>query len=187
MNAFLEDARLVELFWARDEAAIAESDAKYGSRLKQVSFNILSSHEDSEECLNDTYLKAWLSIPPQRPCYLFAYLGRIIRNLSFNVLEKRHALKRGGDTLLTELTECIPSQATVEHEIDALELTELLVRWLKGLPAHERILFLRRYWYGDSLRELSDAGQLPARLLSGRLFRLRKALRKFLEQEGVAI
>ena len=190
MNEIMDDQQIIELFWKRDEAAISGSHAKYGIPLKRISFRILSSHEDSEECLNDTYMKAWTSIPPQRPGCLFAYLGRIIRNLSLNRWQKNRAEKRGGPAnclLLSELSECIPSPRTVEHETDETFLTETLVSWLRGLPAGSRVLFLRRYWYGDSLSELAEACGIPVGRLAGRMFRLRKSLKIFLEKEGITL
>lgn len=185
----MNDLQIIELFWKRDEAAIEKSDAKYGRLLHRISFNILSNKEDSEECVNDTYVKAWTSIPPQKPCRLSAYLGRITRNLSLNRWYENHAKKRGDNTtiLLSELSDCVPAPQTVEDEIDGTLLTEAITHWLEALPQNDRVLFLRRYWFGDSLTLLADACKTTPNKLSGHMFRLRKSLKKHLEKEGITI
>ena len=190
MNEIMDDQQIIELFWKRDEAAISGSHAKYGVPLKRISFRILSSHEDSEECLNDTYMKAWTSIPPQRPGCLFAYLGRIIRNLSLNRWQKNRAEKRGGPAnclLLSELSECIPSPRTVEHETDETFLTETLVSWLRSLPAGSRVLFLRRYWYCDPTRAIARRCGVSEGKVRVTLHRTRQKLRVYLEERGVRV
>lgn len=114
----MEDMQIVKLFWSRDEAAIRETNAKYGGLLHTIALNILSNHEDSEECVSDTYSKAWNAMPPQKPNSLAAYLGRIVRNLSINRWYEHRAQKRynGADVLLSELSECVPSTNNVEKE-----------------------------------------------------------------------
>lgn len=185
----MKDEQIVALFWEKDEAAIRNSDAKYGKTLHRISFNILSNREDSEECVNDTYVKAWNAIPPNRPVRLLAWLGRITRNLSLNRFYENHAGKRGGQAavLLSELSDCIPAGQTVEEEIEGKLLTEAIVRWLEDRSGEERALFLGRYWFGDSLASLAAlTGTDPGRL-AGRMFRLRQSLKDALEKEGISI
>ncbi|MCL2462985.1 MAG: sigma-70 family RNA polymerase sigma factor [Defluviitaleaceae bacterium] len=184
----MEDGQIVALYLRRDAAAISESDAKYGRLLKTISYNILSSREDSEECVSDAYVKAWNSIPPQQPSSLFAYLGRIARNLSLNRWHENRAQKRGGAALiLTELTDCVPSAASVEASVEAAELSAAVTRWLNALPQDDRVLFLRRYWYGERLDSLAKACGVAQNRLAGRMFRLRGKLKSALEKEGITL
>ncbi len=201
----MDDSQIIALFWNRDPSAIRESQQKYGKPLLHISFQILFCMEDSEECVNDTYYRAWSSIPPQKPNSLFAYLGRIVRNLSINLWYRNHAQKRGGGhpVLLSELTECIPDrvsskpfvypmsyhekESSVEQQLEHQFLTETISQWLSRLPSHDRILFIRRYWYGDSIKQMADEYGLSPGNLSGRLHRLRKKLKTFLEHEGIIL
>ena len=184
----MEDMKIVELFWERDESAINHCSDKYGKWLRTIAYNILLNREDSEECENDTYVKAWNAIPPARPQILKAYLGRIIRNLSINRIEEKCAKKRGGDNLLlSELSECIPSDTSVEAQIELKELTDLIATWLGGLIKEERIIFVRRYWFGDSVKVIAADLKATPNRISGTLFRLRKSLKERLEKEGQII
>lgn len=185
----MEDLKIINLYWSRDEAAISETNKKYGGMLHGIAFNILTNHEDSEECVSDTYKKAWITIPPQKPRYLAAYLGRIVRNLSFNLWNKNRAQKRydGIELILSELSDSIPSTNTVEQEIETKELSETIVNWLNGLPQDERVLFLRRYWFGDSVKMLAYECGITPNKLAGRMYRLRQSLRNALEKEGISL
>lgn len=184
----LEDVEIVNLYWDRNETAIRESDAKYGNMLLKIAYNILSNREDSEECVNDTYGKAWASIPPQKPRSLAAYLGRIVRNLSINRWYAIRAQKRGGENLLlSELAECIPSQSNVEREAEAREITKSVEQWLYTLPKADRVLFLRRYWFGDDLKTLAAEHAASPNKIAGRLYRLRQKLKSALEKDGVVL
>lgn len=185
----MEDLAIIELYWARDEAAIVQTDQKYGALCRRLAFNILSDHEDSEECVNDTWHRAWDTMPPQRPDSLRAYLGRIVRNLSISRLRQRTAQKRGGGAslLLSELEECIPSPRRPEQEIDAKELASVISRWLRTLSEDDRALFVRRCWYGDDCAALASEWGLTSKQLAKRMFKLRQALKKHLEQEGYAL
>ena len=185
----MEDVEIVGLYWARDQLAIAESQQKYGSLCGGIAMNILHNREDSEECVNDTWGRAWESMPPQRPERLGAYLGKIVRNLSLNRWRMRRAEKRGGgeaEVLLSELGECLPEPGEgllCEEE----QLSSVIARWLEGLPEEDRVLFLRRYWYGDSLESTARAQGTGANYLAVRMHRLRRRLRSHLEREGVAV
>lgn len=185
----MEDTAIIALYWARDEEAITQSDRKYGPLCRKLAFNILSSREDSEECVNDTWHKAWDTMPPQRPDSLRAYLGRIVRNLSISRLRERTAQKRGGglEIMLSELGDCLPAPKGVEQETEVRDLAAALSRWLHGLPRYERVLFVRRYWYGDAVKDLAKEWGVSPNQMAKRMLRLREALRTFLEQEGIRV
>jgi len=184
----LEDAKIIELYYARNESAIAETERKFGKMLFSIAMNVLSNPEDSEETVNDTYGKAWNSIPPQKPDFLGAWLGKITRNLSISRWRKNKAQKRSGiEIMLSELEDCVPSAENTEEESESGEITSAINRWLGTLEKEERIYFIRRYWYGDSVAELSARTNIPAKNLSSKMFRLRKSLKEFLEKEGISV
>ena len=185
----MEDTAIIDLYWARDEAAITETDRKYGALCRRLAFNILSSREDSEECVNDTWHRAWDTMPPQRPNSLRAYLGRIVRNLSISRLRQRNAQKRGGgyEVLLSELEDCLSATVGPEQEIESAELAGHISAWLRTLPSEDRALFLRRYWYGDGVGDLAREWNYTPNHMAKRMARLRKSLRDALEKEGVSI
>ena len=183
----MEDVSIIDLYWARSQEAITQTKSKYGRLIYSICMRILRIAEDASECENDTYLKAWDSMPPQRPDYLSAYLGRIARNLSLDRYEKEHAMKRGGSQIpliLDELEECIPSAPDGGLP---LELRDLLNRFLESQTERARKLFVRRYWFGDSVKEIAKRYDLGESLVKMTLLRSRSALRKLLEQEGVSI
>lgn len=185
----MEDAKIIELYWQRDETAIAETAQKYGKFCHCLALNLLHVKEDAEECVNDTYHAAWNAIPPQKPEKLRAWLGRVVRNLSLALWNKSHRQKRyGGVTeLLDELEDCIPSAETVERTIEAKELSEVLDRWLMGLSREDRALFVRRYWNGTSLKELASLWGISPNKLAQKTFRLRMSLKSALEKEGITL
>lgn len=182
----MEDNEIIGLFWKRDQSAISESNIKYGKMLKCISFNVVQNHEDSNECVNDTYMKVWDSIPPQKPNSLVAYLGRITRNISINRWYESHAQKRGGtNMIITELSDCIPSYNSVEKEMEASELSTVISKWLYSIDKDDRVLFLRRYWFGESLKSLAKECATTPNRLAGRMYRLREKLKLALEKEGI--
>ena len=183
----MEDSQIIKLYWSRCENAIKESNTKYGHLLKRISFNILSNFEDSEECINDTYMKAWNTMPPQEPQSLMAYLGKIVRNISINLYYSKHTQKRGGNTLLSELSECIPSKISVQEEIETSLLTEIINNWLKSIKKEDRELFIRRYWFGDSVKLLAKECGISESSMAGRIYRIRQKLKTVLTEEGVLI
>lgn len=186
----MEDEAILDLYWQRSEIAIRETAEKYGSYCFAIAINILQNYEDAEECENDTYLKAWNSIPPQRPVYFRAYLGKITRNLSLNKYKENRTKKRGGDEmdlLFSELEECIPSNHTVEHEWEANQVIELINAFLYSLDAENRKVFVRRYWYADSIKDISYSLHMSTSKVKSMLFRTRKALKDYLEKEGVVL
>lgn len=185
----MEDRVIIELYWQRDERAIAETAAKYGGFCHTIAMNLLGQREDAEECVNDTWHTAWRSIPPQRPSRLRAWLGRVVRNLALGLWNRNHAQKRcpGLTALLEELEDCVPAPQTVESAVEAAELTAAIQRWLEGLARQDRVLFLRRYWSGMPLKDLAAlTGTTPDRL-AHRMSRLRRSLRASLEQEGITV
>jgi len=183
----MEDTRIVELFWQRDEDALVIVREKYGKLCRRIARNLLGNDEDTEECENDTYLAAWRAIPPARPDSLSAFLGRITRNIALNRVRDRTRQKRGGEaeTLLPEL--CEVAGGTVEEAFDSAETAALITAFLKEETAEYRWLFVRRYWYGDSLAALAEESGYSESTLKMRLFRQRERLREYLKKEGVSV
>ena len=183
----IEDGRIIGLFFERSEQALEELDRKYGAAVKKTAANILSDRQDAEECVNDTYLRVWNSIPPQKPNPLVSYVCKIARNLALDRYRSNTAEKRNGnlDLVLEEMEECIPSNMSVETELEAKELTQEINRFLAALPKDDRFLFVRRYWYGDSVADLAAMTGGSANRISVRLFRIREKLRNTLTKEGL--
>lgn len=185
----MEDQDIISLYNDRRETAIIETDSKYGRLLHRIAQNILLNKQDSEEIVNDTYSKAWNTIPPQQPKSLGAYLGRITRNLSINRWHGQRAKKRynGVELLLSELNDCIPSSNNVDSELETKELALVIDRWLGTLSTDDRVLFLRRYWFGDAVNALAMECLTSPNKLAGRLYRLRQSLKLALEKEDIFI
>lgn len=186
----MDDHEIVELYWQRNEAALSATVEKYGSYCRQISYNILHNQEDAEECVNDAYLGAWQSIPPQRPNCLAAYLGKLTRNVSLNRLKQYSAQKRGGgqrDLVLSELDDCIPAREDTEQAVEEILLVESINRFLRALPEQKRNLFIRRYWYLDPVTALAEKFGMRESKVTSLLFRLRRGLKTHLQQEGIII
>lgn len=185
----MEDTQIIDLYWRRDERAIRETDVKYGPFCHKIAMNILHSFQDSEECVSDTYGRCWDTMPPQRPGSLRAYLATILRNLCISRYRSHHAQKRfgGAEVLLSELSDCVPSPENVQRTVEAVELSRLISRWLDGLTASDRALFIRRYFSGDAVKDLAQELGIRPNALTKRLLRLREDLRRSLEREGVAV
>lgn len=186
----MDDNKIIKLYTERSEKAISETAVKYGRYCHYIAFNILRNNEDSEECVNDTYLRAWNSIPPKYPDRLQTFLGKITRNLSLNKYEKLTAGKRGSGQIpliLDELTECIPAAGSVEKIAEDMLIKNTVDRFLDELPAETRKIFVRRYWYMNSIREISDEYAIKESKVTVTLFRTREKLKKFLEKEGIMI
>lgn len=184
----MEEKEIIDLYWARSEQAIRETDKKYGKFCHSIAYNILSDHEDSKECVNDTYLHTWNAIPPRRPNKLSAFLGRITRNLALNRYERDTAQKRGGGQTvlaLEELAECVPDPNTVERQVEDRALAELFNRFLADLPEESRKIFLRRYWQLCPVREIASFYGISESKVKMSLMRTRGKLKHFLEQEGI--
>ncbi len=185
----MEDSKIISLYFERSEAAITETDSKYGGFCRYIAFNILGVKEDAEECVNDTYLAAWNSIPPHVPNSLRIFLGRITRNMSVSRRRASGAKKRrgGADLLFDELSDCIPSADTVQREADTAELTSIIESWLDSLNGDDRVLFVRRYWFCETVNTLAAACGRTPNNTAQKLSRLRKSLRAKLEKEGISI
>lgn len=186
----MEDEKIVELYFERNESAIERTSEKYGKRLRAVSNGILKDIETAEECENDTYLEAWNIIPPNEPkTYLYAFLARIIRNISLNCCRKKNALKRNAFVceLSAEMEECIPSPDDMDCRIDDMVFAEIINKFLSELDAEKKKIFVRRYWYMDSVTEISEKLLLSESKVKTSLFRTRKKLREFLEKEGYTL
>lgn len=184
----MEDQAIIDLYWAREERALLETERKYGSYCWTIAHNILRSREDSEECVNDTWMRAWNAMPPQRPGILSSFLGKITRNLSLDRCKAAKTTKRGGGRVtmaLDELEECLPGQSSVEQALADAELTRLIDRFLRNLPEKECCIFLRRYWYVDSMAEIAHRYHMSEGTVKSTLHRTRAKLRACLEQEGV--
>ena len=177
---------IISLFFERSEQAIKELDRKYGPAVRKTAANILNDRLDAEECVNDTYLRVWNSVPPHVPDPLAGYVCRIARNLAVNRYHANSAEKRGGSyaLVLDEMEECIPSGVSVETEVEAKELGMAINRFLSTLSPEDRFLFVRRYWYADSVSGLAAMTDSSANRISVRLFRLREKLKKTLMKEG---
>lgn len=185
----LEDSTILDLLFERSERAIGELDRKFGAAVRKTTGNILRDPQDAEECVNDTWLAVWNSIPPQRPGTLGGYVCRIARNNAVSRLRANTACKRDDryDLVLDELAEAIPSNMDVETEYDAKELTEAIDRFLAAQNREERILFVRRYFFGDSPEQLAARTQSSGSRVRVRLFRLREKLKKMLQKEGLLV
>ncbi|MCR5795993.1 MAG: sigma-70 family RNA polymerase sigma factor [Solobacterium sp.] len=186
----MEDAAIVELYWDRNEDALKETDVKYGRYCRSVAWNILHDREDTKECVNDTYLQTWNSIPPNRPENLRTYLGRICRNAALTLYEKIHALKRGGQqtaSCLDELAEIVGRDSDVQENLDAGYLTDAINRFLRDTEKEVRMIFVRRYWYMSSVREIAHDLGISESKVKMTLFRTREKLKEYLREEGFAV
>lgn len=186
----MKDNEIIELYWNRNESAIAATAESYGNYCYSIAYHILQSQEDAQECVNDTYWKAWLSIPPQRPERLATYLGKITRNLSLDRLKRLNAQKRGKDQTelaLCELENCIPSATDTEQIVDEIVLTNAINQFLRERPKTERNIFVGRYWHLYSIADLAQAYGMRESKVASLLFRMRNKLKTHLEKEGISV
>ena len=186
----MKDNEIIERYWNRDESAIAATAECYGNYCYSIAYHILQSPEDAQECVNDTYWKAWLSIPPQRPNRLATYLGKITRNLSLDRLKRMHAQKRGKgqvELALQELEGCIPTSNGLDQIVDEIVLTGAINQFLRQQPKIERNIFVGRYWHLYSVADLAQAYGMRESRIASLLFRIRKKLKTYLEKEGISV
>ena len=184
----MDDARIVDLYWARSERALEETERKFGAYCRTVAYNILSDASDAEECVNDAWMKAWNSMPTDRPRRLAPYLGKMTRWLSLSRLRERNSLKRGGGELplaLDELAEALDSGADTQKELEFRELERALRRLIEALGKDERDVFLSRYWYMAPIAEIAEKYGLTESNVKTMLHRTRKKLMKRLKEEGL--
>ena len=186
----MDDRKIVELFLERDETAIQYTSEKYGRRLRSLSHGIVQDLQTAEECENDTYVEAWNSIPPHEPSnYLYAFLARIVRHISLNCCRDRGRLKRNAyiSELSMEMEQCIPSPNDCECRLDDVALKDVINGFLVSLDAEKRNVFLRRYWYLDSVSDISKRFGLSESKVKTMLFRIRNKLRGYLKKEGYTL
>ena len=185
----MEDRQIIDLYWARSEAAIAETEKKYGRYCHYIAYQILYDDEDAKEIVNDTYLKTWNTIPPQRPDPLKPYVGMISRQLALNTYEGQHTQKRGGQVplVLDELSECIPANDDGADIGESVALSDALNRFLWALPQRTRNIFVRRYFYISPVAEIAKDFQMKESNVTMHLLRTRKKLAQFLKKEGFDI
>lgn len=184
----MNDEAILELYFSRNEDAIRETDEAYGRRLRVLAKNILDSREDAEENVSDTYLKTWQNIPPTRPTHFFAYLAQVCRFCAMDRLDRNHAAKRSARvvSLTLEMESCIPDERR-EGEAEARELGRALNRFLAALPRESRVIFLRRYWYCDTIEEIAHRWGFSESKVKTQLHRTRNKLRAYLIEEGIPV
>ncbi len=185
----MEDSKITDLFFERSEQALTELSNKYEKLCRKIAVNILGNDEDALECINDSYLAVWNTIPPQRPDSLKYYLLRIVRNTSVKRYHANTAKKRNSfyDVALQELEECLPDESSIESKLLSDEITSLLNSFLESQSKTNRIIFVRRYYFSDSIGEISQKVNLTENNVYTRLYRMRNALKNHLEKEGIII
>jgi RNA polymerase sigma-70 factor (ECF subfamily) len=186
----MDDSHIINLFWLRSESAIFETSKKYGGYCQSIAYRILRNKSDAEEVVNDVYLKVWDTVPPERPSILQAFLGKIARNLSFNRYKLLRTQKRGGGemaVLLSELGDCLPSADGVEAAFEGGLTADAINNWLLSTDLSARLVFVRRYYYADSVRDIAERYGMGEGNVKSILHRSRKGLREFLEKEGVTV
>ena len=185
----VEDEKIIELFLERSEDAIAETSKKYGAYCHKIAKNILSDDLDAGECVNDTYLAAWNSIPPQIPNVFRLFLAKITRNVALDKYAYHNAKKRSLmlETTLSEFSEAVPGQFSVEKEQENKEISKVISDFLRGIEKEQRVIFVRRYFFNDSIKEIADRFKISESKTKSILFRVRKKLKSHLEMEGQII
>lgn len=186
----MTDNEIIDMYFARSEDAISETDKKYGAYCRGITYSILGSHEDSEECVNDTYLKVWDSIPPKRPKKFGAFLSAIARNIALNRRRGHSTMKRGGgvtEAIYDEISECVADDTTVEQEYDDRELVRTLNAFLAGLGPEKQKIFMKRYYHFRSVSEIAQEMGISEEKVKTTLHRTREKLKKYLEKEGIGL
>ena len=184
-----DDEKIIELFFARDQQGIQELDLKYGKACHSLSYHIVNDRNDAEECVNEAYFGAWNAIPPATPDPLLSYLLKIVRNLSLKLYWRKEAAKRSGHykIALEEIEGCIADPKTVEDEIEAKELARIIEEFLDTLTVENRVIFMRRYWFADSYKDIAEFVGLTEKNISVRLTRIRQKMKQYLMERGVFI
>ena len=183
----MDDEAIIELFFERSEQAIHELDTKYGRFCRKLSYNIVGDLRDAEECVNDAYLGAWNTIPPERPNPLLSYLAKLVRNLSLKLYHKNTAAKRSGYTVALDELEAVLSDGATDDELTARELARYINDFLDSMDAENRVIFMRRYWFSDSYNDIAELVGCTEKNVSVRLVRIRKKLKQYLVERGVII
>ena len=184
----MEDVKIIELYWARCEDAIEETDRAYGRKLHVLADRIVQSHEDAQECVSDTYMKVWETIPPQRPRYFFAYLAKICRFFALGKLDWKNEAKRKAEivALTEEMEQCIPDTSR-DRKLVGKEIGRAMNLFLEGLPTESRLIFMRRYWYCDTVAEIAARYRISESKVKTRLHRIRAQLNSYLEKEEICV
>ena len=185
----MDDIKIIDLFFARSELAIEALDGKYGAICHNLSRSILKNQQDAEECVNDAYLGAWNAIPPEKPDPLLTYLCKIVRNISLKMYYRKGAVKRSSTYTIAmeEIEACIASPNTVETEFEARELARIIESFLDTLTVENRVIFMRRYWFSDSCKNIAEFVGLTEKNITVRLTRIRQKMKKYLIEKGVFI
>ena len=185
----ITDENIIELFFARSEQGIRELDTKYGKDCHNLSYHIVGSRQDAEECVNDAYLGAWNAIPPERPDPLLSYILKIVRNISLKIYWRKEAAKRSSHytIALDEIEPYITDSKTVEDEIEAKELARIIGEFLDMLTSENRVIFMRRYWFADSYKDITEFVGLSEKNVSVRLTRIREKMKQYLIEREVLV
>ena len=185
----MQDEEIIDLYFSRNETAITETSEKYGVKLHRLSANITENEADADECVNDTYMTAWRSIPPTRPQYLFAWLAKVTRSFSYKKWEKLHADKRNAvvTELTEEMSECIPSGENITYKIETQQLADTISAFLNKQDSSARFVFMRRYFWSDSIAAIASATSFSESKVKSILFRLRNRLKNELSKEGFTL
>ena len=185
----IDDEKIIEMFFERSEQGIRELDIKYGKICHNLSYNIVNSSQDAEECVNDAYLGAWNAIPPTKPNPLLSYIVKIVRNISLKIYWRKEATKRSGHyaIALQEIEGCIADPKTVEDEIEVRELARIIENFLDTLTVENRIIFMRRYWFADGYKDIAEFVGLSEKNISVRLTRIREKMKKYLIEREVFV
>ena len=184
----MEDEQIVDLYWQRSDLAISETNRKYGRYCHSIAYHICGMEEDAEECVNDTWFRAWNLMPDQRPIVLSAFLGRITRSISIDRIKAKNRLKRGGGEaalVLDELEECVPGGTDPAEALEEKELENAIGRFVSKLPQTEKRIFVLRYWHVAPIDEIADKLSLSRGKIKSSLFRTRGKLRAYLREEGL--
>ena len=185
----IEDEKIIELFFERSEQGIRELDIKYGKVCHKLSYNIVNSRQDAEECVNDAYLGTWNAIPPEKPNPLLTYICKIVRNISLKSYYRKEAAKRNSTYTIAmeEIEACIADPNTVEAEIEARELARIIGDFLDTLTLENRVIFMRRYWFADSYKDIAEFVGLTEKNVSVRLTRIREKMKQYLSEREVFV
>ena len=185
----IDDEKIIEMFFERSEQGIRELDIKYGKICHNLPYNIVNSRQDAEECVNDAYLGAWNAIPPAHPNPLLSYIVKIVRNISLKIYWRKEAAKRNSiyTIAMQEIEACIADQKTVEDEIEARELARIIEDFLDTLTLENRVIFMRRYWFADSYKDIAEFVGLSEKNISVRLTRIREKMKQYLIEREVFV
>ena len=185
----MEDEKIIELFFERSEQGIKELDKKYGSACRKLSYSIVNDLQDAKECVNDAYLGAWNAIPPEKTNPLVSYILKIVRNISLKCFIYKHAEKRNSSytVAMSELQSCLSDSESVEGKVEARELAKIIEGFLDTLTVENRVIFMRRYWYADSYKDIAELVGMTEKNISVRLARIRNKMKEYLTEREVFV